>query len=263
MVEYNEGWDEIVSHLLDDVGMKSLKHEIVCSDIVNGTFSAVDKDFAIFNNGFKVQYNTTFTYVYPADDYDSLLSVSKDTWGKFHQQVKILEAVDEKEAEKAARKMQKGQFSFDDFLKQLNMLRKMGPLKKVLGMLPGVGSMLKDFDFDNKEFGQMEAIMLSMTPRERRNPDCIDIQRRRRIARGSGNGLDRVNALMKQFKMMQKMMKSLGRGGLPGMPDLGGMEGMSGMPGMPGLPGAGVPSRRRPPRGGGGLQGYLGGGRKR
>ncbi len=119
--------------------------------------------------------------------------------------------------------------------------------------------------------------MLSMTPRERRNPDSIDIERRRRIARGSGNELEGVHALMKQFKMMQKMMKSFGKGGFPGMGDmdtgdLGGMPGMApggmpgmppgGMPGMPGLPGGGKPGKRRKKGPGGGLQGFLGG-RKR
>lgn len=157
------------------------------------------------------------------------------------------EVIDEKEAKKAAKKLQKGQFNFDDFLKQMNMIRKMGPLKKVLGMLPGVGSMLKDIDLDNKDFARMEAIMLSMTVRERRNPDIIDIQRRRRIAYGSGNDLDRVNALMKQFKTMQKMMKSMGKGGLG---DLGGMGGMGDLGGMGGL-GGGL---------GGGMGGGLGGG---
>jgi signal recognition particle subunit SRP54 len=173
---------------------------------------------------------------------------------------KAQEVIDEKEAERAARKMQKGSFNFDDFLKQMNMIRKMGPLKKVLGMLPGVGAMLKDVDLDNQDFARMEAIMLSMTRRERRRPEIIDIQRRRRIARGSGNDLDRVNALMKQFKTMQKLMKSLGKGG---MPDLSALEGMGGgMPGpggmgMPGLGGGGMP-KGFPGLPGGGLGGFRG-----
>ncbi|MCB9871728.1 MAG: signal recognition particle protein [Planctomycetes bacterium] len=172
---------------------------------------------------------------------------------------KAQEVIDEKEAQKAARKLQKGQFDFDDFLKQLNMLRKMGPLKKVLGMLPGVGSMLKDVDLDNKEFARMEAVMLSMTPHERRNPGVIDVQRRRRIAQGSGNDLDRVNALLKQFKAMQKMMKSM-KGGMPDMSaldDLGGLGG--GGLGGGGL-GGGLPKGfpKLPPGGG-----FMPGGRRR
>ena len=166
---------------------------------------------------------------------------------------KAQEVIDEKEAEKAAKKLQKGQFNFDDFLKQMNMLRKMGPLKKVLGMLPGVGGMLKDVDLDNKEFARMEAIMLSMTPHERRNPTVIDIQRRRRIARGSGNDLDKVNALLKQFKSMQKLMKSM-KGGMPDMSALEGMGDLGGMGGLGGLGPGGLPKGLGKPGAPGGFQ---------
>ena len=147
------------------------------------------------------------------------------------------EVVDEKEAEKAAKKMLKGRFTFDDFLKSMNMIQKMGPLKKVLGMLPGVGQALKDVDLDDKHFKRLEAMILSMTPDERRRPEIIDVHRRRRIARGSGNELQAVHDLIKQFKQMQKMMGKVGKGGFPGMPG-GGMPG-GGMPGMPDLPGMG------------------------
>ncbi|HZN37227.1 MAG TPA: signal recognition particle protein [Planctomycetota bacterium] len=161
--------------------------------------------------------------------------------------------IDEKEAEQAARKLQKGQFNFEDFLAQLNMIRKMGPLKKVLGMLPGVGSMMKDVDFDDGQMKRVEAIILSMTPRERQRPELIDLPRRRRIAAGSGNGLDAVNGMIKQFKTMQDLMKRLGKGGglPPGLDDLLGGGG-AGPPrrggGMPsGFPGGGrgFPGRRR------------------
>jgi signal recognition particle subunit SRP54 len=161
--------------------------------------------------------------------------------------------IDEKEAEQAARKLQKGQFNFEDFLAQLNMIRKMGPLKKVLGMLPGVGSMMKDVDFDDGQMKRVEAIILSMTPRERQRPELIDLPRRRRIAAGSGNGLDAVNGMIKQFKTMQDLMKRLGKGGglPPGLDDLLGGGG-GGPPrkggGMPsGFPGGGrgFPGRRR------------------
>ncbi|MFY9345074.1 MAG: signal recognition particle protein [Planctomycetota bacterium] len=158
--------------------------------------------------------------------------------------------IDEKQAEAAARKLQKGQFNFEDFLGQLNMIRKLGPLKKVLGMLPGVGSMMKDVDFDDGHMQRLEAMILSMTPRERQRPDVIDLPRRRRIAAGSGNDLDAVNGLLKQFKAMQDLMKRLGKGGglPPGLDDLMGGGGLGGPGGMPG--------GRRP----GGFPGFPGGG---
>jgi signal recognition particle subunit SRP54 len=163
---------------------------------------------------------------------------------------KAQQVIDEKEAEKAARKLQKGQFTFEDFLAQLNMIRKLGPMKKVLGMLPGVGQLLKDVDLDDKHFKRIEAVIQSMTLRERRNPDLIDLPRRRRIAAGSGNEVDAVNGLIKQFKMMQDMMRKLGKGGgLPGMGGGGGLGGMLGggagpFPGMPGGRGGGSPGGR-------------------
>ena len=156
---------------------------------------------------------------------------------------KAQEVIDEKEAEKAARKMQRGRFNFEDFLGQLNTIRKLGPMKKVLGMLPGMGQMLKQVDLDDGHFKRVEAIILSMTPGERRNPDMIKLDRRRRLASGSGNELQAVHDLIKQFKMMQKMMQKMGRGGLGALGGPGGMEellgGGAGMPGMPGMPGTG------------------------
>jgi len=176
---------------------------------------------------------------------------------------KAQEVIDEKEAEQAAKKLQKGRFNFEDFLKQLNMIRKMGPLKKVLGMLPGVGSMLKQVDLDDAHFKRIEAIIHSMTQRERRRPEVIDLPRRRRIAAGSGNELDAVNGLIKQFKTMQDLMKKLGKGGglPPGMEEMLGGGGMGG--GLGGLGGGGLGGL-----GGGGLGGLggmpgLGGGGKR
>ncbi len=171
---------------------------------------------------------------------------------------KAQQVVDEKEAERAARKMQRGQFDFEDFLRSLHMIRKMGPLKKVLGMLPGVGAALKEVDFDDQRFKRLEAIVLSMTPLERRNPDLVDIERRRRIARGSGNELQAVHDMLKQFKAMQGLMKRLGKGG--GLPELGDLG--AGLPGMPGARDDAA-ARVPPPRGGrGGLQDFLGGRRR-
>jgi signal recognition particle subunit SRP54 len=163
--------------------------------------------------------------------------------------------LDEREAEKAARKLQKGKFDFEDFLNQLAMLRKMGPLKKVLGMLPGVGQALKEIDFDESRFQRIEAMILSMTPRERRNPELIDLPRRRRIASGSGNELQGVHDLIKQFKGMQKLMQKMGRGGMPNLDPsaLGGLGGLGGA-GMPGMPPPGFPGRKPP---GGSLRDFL------
>lgn len=123
------------------------------------------------------------------------------------------EVVDEREAEKAAKKLMKGQFTFDDFLKQLQMIKKLGPLKKVMGMLPGIGQALKDIDIDDKHFARLEAMITSMTPLERSRPQSIDMSRRRRIARGSGNDLSAVHGLLKQFKQMQKIFGKIGKGG--------------------------------------------------
>jgi signal recognition particle subunit SRP54 len=168
---------------------------------------------------------------------------------------KAQQVIDQKEAEQQARKLQKGQFNFEDFLSQLNMFRKLGPMKKVLGMLPGIGQALKEVDFDDQHFKRIEAVIQSMTQRERRNPDLIDQPRRRRIAAGSGNPLDAVNQLIKQFKMMQDMMKKLGRGG--GLPGMGG-GGLEDLLGGKGKKGGGFPG------GGGGAPPFRGfpGGRR-
>jgi signal recognition particle subunit SRP54 len=161
--------------------------------------------------------------------------------------------IDEKQAEKEAKKLLKGQFNFEDFLRQLGMLRRLGPLKKVLGMLPGMGQALKEVDLDDKRFKRVEAMIQSMTVRERRNPDVIDIERRRRIARGSGNELQAVHDLIKQFKAMQKMMAQLGKGGLGGLGDMlgGGMPGGGGgAGGMPGMMPPGMGPGQKPKSGG-------------
>ncbi len=160
---------------------------------------------------------------------------------------KAQSVMDEKEAEQQARKLQKGQFNFEDFLGQLNMIRKMGPLKKVLGMLPGVGSLMKDVDFDESHMKRIEAIILSMTPRERQRPDVLDLPRRRRLAAGSGNDLEAVNGMIKQFKTMQDLMKRMGKGG--GLP-----------PGLDDLLGGGGGGGAGPRRGGGMPGGFPGGG---
>jgi signal recognition particle subunit SRP54 len=148
---------------------------------------------------------------------------------------KAQEQVDRKQAEEMARKMLKAQFDFEDFLEQLRALQRMGPLQDILKMLPGVGAQLKDINIDEKELKHIEAIILSMTPKERRNPDIINVRRRERIARGSGRPIAEVHRLIKQFEQTRKLMKQLGgmekmlkRGGkLPRLPG-GGFGGLFG-----------------------------------
>ena len=151
------------------------------------------------------------------------------------------EVVDEKEAEKQAKKLLKGRFTFDDFLGQLQMIKRLGPLKKVMGMLPGVGQAIKDVDIDDKHFARIEAMITSMTLEERRKPDIINMSRRRRIARGSGNDLQAVHNLLKQFKQMQKLFSKMGKGG--GLPPMFGGGAKKGF----------RPGKGQPPGGGGGF----------
>jgi signal recognition particle subunit SRP54 len=135
---------------------------------------------------------------------------------------KAEETFDAEEAEKAAKKMQKGKFDLEDFLSQFQMLKRMGPLKDVIAMLPGAGSALRDIDVNDRDLARVEAIIRSMTPTERRNPKIISGSRRKRIAVGSGTTPQDVNRLLKQFADAQKMMKMLAGGrGLPGMPGVG------------------------------------------
>jgi signal recognition particle subunit SRP54 len=123
------------------------------------------------------------------------------------------------EAEELEKKMRKGEFTLEDFLKQLKMIRRMGPLQNLLGMLPGMaGQQMKGMKVDEKEMDRIEAIILSMTAEERRRPELIKGSRRLRIAKGSGTSVQQVNHLVKQFGQMRKLMKSMARGK---MPDLG------------------------------------------
>jgi signal recognition particle subunit SRP54 len=129
-------------------------------------------------------------------------------------------AVDEKEAERLARKVtSKKGLDLEDFLGAMRQMQKMGPLKNVLGLLPGMNpAMLQAAQIDDKKMKQVEAIVLSMTPKERANPDIINGQRRLRIAKGSGRSVQEVNVLLNQFKQMQKVMKTVGKtGGMGGL----------------------------------------------
>ena len=119
------------------------------------------------------------------------------------------QAFDEDEAKRINAKMRKNQFDFDDFLSQLQQIKKMGNVKDLLGMIPGMGKMVKDLDIDNDSFRPIEAIIGSMTPKERQRPDIIDGSRKKRIANGSGTDIQQVNNLLKQFDEMRKMMKKM------------------------------------------------------
>ena len=139
---------------------------------------------------------------------------------------KVNAQYDEAKAKELERKFRKNQFGFDDFLTQIAQIKKMGDMKDLLGMLPGVGKALKDVDIPDDAFKHVEAIINSMTPQERRNPEIINGQRKVRIARGSGRTVDEVNRLMKQFEDMKKMMKMMRGGGGGAMARMmGGMGG--------------------------------------
>ena len=193
-------------------------------------------------------------------------------------------AIDEKEAQRSVEKMVMGDFTLEDMLAQLRMLRKLGPMKKVLGMLPGMGDIAKQINIDDKQMNRLEALFTSMTPRERLQPDVLDMSRRRRIARGAGQEVAAVNELLKRYKDMKLVMKQMGKmglasqlgskekaaalrqlgGGAPtggsgggllggmfgggGGGGAGGFPGLGGLGGMggKGLPGAGVPGAGLP-----------------
>jgi len=131
-------------------------------------------------------------------------------------------AVGADEQEEMERRLRAGEFTFDDFLTSYRMLRKMGPLQGVLRMIPGVGNQLKGLDVDEREMRRVEAIILSMTPKERRMPHIIDGSRRVRIAKGSGTTVQQVNQLLNARKQMQKMVKALGKGKMPALPQMAG-----------------------------------------
>src|SRR5215210_4222682 len=127
-------------------------------------------------------------------------------------------AVEEDEQEAMEARMRAGQFTFDDFLSAQKMLKRMGPLQGVLKMIPGLGNQLKDVDIDERQLARVEAIVLSMTPQERRMPHLINGSRRLRIAAGSGQTIQDVNKLLSARKQMEKMMKQMGKGKMPTLP---------------------------------------------
>ncbi len=123
------------------------------------------------------------------------------------------EQFDEQEARKIQKKIAKNQFGFDDFLSQIQQVKKMGNMKDLMGMIPGVGKMMKDVDVDDDAFKHIEAIIHSMTPEERSKPTLLNASRKKRIGAGSGTTIQQVNQLMKQFDQMSKMMKMMQGGG--------------------------------------------------
>ena len=123
------------------------------------------------------------------------------------------QSFDEDEAKRLNAKMRQNNFNFDDFLSQLEQVKKMGNIKDLMGMIPGMGKAMKGLDIDDDSFKPVEAIIRSMTPKERQNPDIIDGRRRKRIADGSGRNITEVNNLMKQFEDMRKMMKQMNKMG--------------------------------------------------
>lgn len=123
------------------------------------------------------------------------------------------EQYDEEEARKLQKKIAKNQFGFDDFLNQLQQIKKMGSMKDLMGMIPGAGKMLKDVEIEDDAFKHIEAIIHSMTPEERSNPSVINASRKKRIGKGSGTSVTQVNQLLKQFNQMGKMMKMMQGGG--------------------------------------------------
>ncbi|MFA9431299.1 signal recognition particle protein [Egicoccus sp. AB-alg2] len=169
----------------------------------------------------------------------------------------------EQEAQKAEAALMSGDFTLEDFLEQMQMLKRMGPLQGLLGMLPGMGKQLKDVDVDDRQVARVEAIIRSMTPKERREPKILNGRRRKRIAAGSGTSVQEVNRLVKQFAEVQKIMKSASKmAGMQGMKPKGvkgakaqaaalrQLQSGGGLPGgMPGLGGGGA---------GGGLGGFAG-----
>lgn len=128
---------------------------------------------------------------------------------------KATEAIDEKEAEKAAKRMQQGKFDLEDFLSTMKQIKKLGPLENLLKLIPGAKKMgINDIKIDPKQMAHIEAIVLSMTPKERRNPDIIKASRKTRIASGSGTSVQEVNRLLQQFDQMKKMMKQMSNGNM-------------------------------------------------
>jgi len=168
--------------------------------------SVVDKPIKFIGTGEKMEAIDIF---YPSRMADRILGMG-DVVSLVER---AQEQFDEEEARKLQKKIAKNQFGFDDFLKQIQQVKKMGNMKDLMGMIPGAGKMLKDVDIDDDAFKHIEAIIHSMTPGERENPTTINASRKKRIGKGSGTSVQQVNQLLKQFNQMSKMMKMMQGGG--------------------------------------------------
>ena len=124
---------------------------------------------------------------------------------------KAQEQFDEKEAKRIEKKIKKNKFDFNDFLGQLNQIKKMGDLKSLMGMIPGMKKITKNLDVDDKAFGKVESIIKSMTPQERAQPELLNMSRKRRIAKGCGHNIHEINMFIKQFDQMRKMMHQMSK----------------------------------------------------
>jgi len=125
---------------------------------------------------------------------------------------KAQDQFDEKEAKRLEKKIKKNKFDFNDFLGQLNQIKKMGDIKSLMGMIPGMNKLTKNIDIDDKAFGKVEAIIHSMTPTERAKPEVLNMSRKRRIAKGCGQNIHEINMFIKQFNQMKKMMQMMSKG---------------------------------------------------
>jgi len=179
--------------------------------------SVVDKPIKFIGTGEKMEALDVF---YPERMADRILGMG-DVVSLVER---AQEQYDEEEARKIQKKIAKNQFGFDDFLKQIGQIKKMGNMKDLVGMIPGAGKMMKNVDIDDNAFKGIEAIIHSMTPLERREPVKINASRKKRIAKGSGTSVQEVNQLMKQFNQMSKMMKMMQGGGAKNMMNM--MKGM-------------------------------------
>ena len=150
------------------------------------------------------------------------------------------EQFDEEEARKLQKKIQKNKYDFNDFYNQIQQIKKMGNLKDLASMIPGVGKAIRDVDIDDNAFKGIEAIIQSMTPKERTNPELLNNSRRQRIAKGSGTNIQEVNRLIKQFDQTRKMMKMVTGSKMAGMmgrmKNMPNMKDMAGMPNLPNIP---------------------------
>jgi signal recognition particle subunit SRP54 len=180
--------------------------------------SVVDKPIKLIGTGEKMEAIDVF---YPSRMAERILGMG-DVVSLVER---AQEQYDEEEARKIQKKIAKNEFGFDDFLTQIQQVKKMGNMKDLVGMIPGAGKALKDVEIEDDAFKHIEAIIHSMTPKERSKPAIIDMKRKTRIAKGSGRKIEEVNQLMKQFDQMSKMMKMMqGGGGKNLMKMMGGMK---------------------------------------